>query len=77
MPRHVLIELELPAELEQFRLPPGVNQRLQELLDRQERGQVLTTAERREAEGLVNPAELLSLVRLRAERLARQEPPGP
>jgi hypothetical protein len=38
------------------------------LLDRQDEGSTLTTAERQEAEGLVNLAELLSLLRLRAER---------
>ena len=35
-------------------------------------GEALTLAERGEAEGLVNLAELLSLLRLRAERAARQ-----
>ena len=68
MPQHVLIELELPADLETFRLPEGVQQRLQDLLDRQDHGMDLTPAERQEAEGLVNLAELLSLLRLRAQR---------
>jgi hypothetical protein len=68
---HVLIELELPTDLEQFRLPEGVNQRLQELLDRQDQGQDLTPAERKEAEGLVIMAELLSLLRLRAQRVSQ------
>jgi hypothetical protein len=40
------------------------------LLDRQDRGIRLTEAERQEAEGLVDLAELLTLLRLRAERLA-------
>ncbi|ETW96479.1 MAG: hypothetical protein ETSY1_26475 [Candidatus Entotheonella factor] len=68
MSQHVLIELELPSDLEQFRLPEGVNQRLQDLLDRQDLDHGLTLAERQEAEGLVNLAELLSLLRLRAQR---------
>src|SRR5262249_16584431 len=66
--RVLTFELELPDDLARFRLPDGVNARLQELLDRQDRGLVLTPAERREAEGLVTLAELLSLLRLRAER---------
>jgi hypothetical protein len=38
--------------------------------DRQDAGQPLTDPERAEAEGLVNLAEFLSLLRLRAERLS-------
>ena len=55
-----------------FRLPKGVDERLQDLLDRQDQGKELTTAERLEVEGLVNLAELLSLLRLRAERTLRE-----
>jgi hypothetical protein len=40
------------------------------LLDRQDRGETLSADERPEAEGLVNLAETLSLLRLRAERTA-------
>jgi hypothetical protein len=68
MSQVVTFELEVPDDLAKFRLPDGVNARLQALLDRQDRGQALTPAERREAEGLVSLAELLSLLRLRAER---------
>lgn len=49
-----------------------MNKRLEQLLDRQDSGERLTTAERQEAEGLVNLAELLSLLRLRARRVGRQ-----
>ena len=73
MSQHVLIQIELPADLEKFRLPAGVNRRLQELLDRQDRGDSLTPAERQEAEGLVELAELLALLRLRAQRLSSQD----
>jgi len=69
MSQTVAIKLEVPDELEQFHLPAGVNARLQELLDRQDRGMRLTVAERREAEGLVNLGEMLTLLRLRAERV--------
>jgi hypothetical protein len=75
MSQHVLIEIELPADLEKFRLPKGVNRRLQELLNRQDRGDALTDAERQEAEGLVDLAELLSLLSLRARRLSQQSAP--
>ena len=53
-------------------LPKGVDKRLQSLLDRQDQGEKLTPAERLETEGLVNLAELLSLLRLRAERVSRE-----
>ncbi|MBM4256805.1 MAG: hypothetical protein FJ147_13020 [Deltaproteobacteria bacterium] len=65
----LLVEIEVPTDLDSLKLPAGVNERLQELLDRQDRGQPLTAAERAEAEGLVDLAELLSLLRLRAQRL--------
>ena len=68
MPQMVAIQLEVPDDLARFRLPPGVNTRLQELLDRQDSGQRLTASERKEARGLVNLAELLSVLRLRVER---------
>ena len=71
MPRTVSIEVEMPGDLARFKLPRGVNSRLQTLLDRQDVGGKLTTAEKREAEGLVNLAELLTLLRMRAERAHR------
>ncbi len=73
MPSSVLIELEIPTDLEQFRLPAGVQQCLQDLLDCQDQGTALTPAERQEAEGLVNLAELLSLLRLCGQRAAQQK----
>jgi hypothetical protein len=72
MSQVVTIELDLPDDLAQFRLPPAVNARLRQLLDRQEKGVLLKEAERREAEGLVELAELLTLLRLRAEGAARK-----
>ena len=69
MPQTVAIRVQMPDDLAGFRLPPGVNARLQELLDKQDSGRRLTVAERLEAEGLVNLAEFLTLLRLRAERL--------
>ncbi len=65
-------EMEVPEDLARFRLPAAVNTRLQALLDRQDNGDRLTLAERKEAQGLVNLAELLSLLRLRARRISGQ-----
>jgi hypothetical protein len=65
------IEVDLPADLARFRLPQAVAARLQTLLDRQDSGEPLTAAERDEAEGLVNLAEFLTLLRLRVERMAQ------
>ncbi|MFO0928649.1 MAG: hypothetical protein U0736_16770 [Gemmataceae bacterium] len=64
----VTVELEVPADLARLHLPDAVAARLQALLDRQDAGQPLTADERAEAEGLVHLADLLTLLRLRAER---------
>lgn len=71
MSQTITIEMELPDDMAQLRLPAGVHSRLQKLLDRQDKGHPLSPAERSEAEGLVNLAEVLSLLRLRAERASR------
>ncbi|HVX64142.1 MAG TPA: hypothetical protein VHC19_26200 [Pirellulales bacterium] len=68
MAQIVTIDLEMPDDLARFRLPSGVDARLKQLLDRQDRGEALSESEREEAEGLVELAEVLSLLRLRAER---------
>jgi hypothetical protein len=68
MPSSVRIEIEVPADLAQFQLPDAVQERLHMLLDKQDSGQRLASAEQHEAEGLVHLADLLSLLRLRAER---------
>ena len=77
MSRYILVELEMPTDLEKFRLPQGVDERLQALLDRQDQGEELTPAERAEAEGLVDLAELLSLLRLRTQRVWQEGSHGP
>jgi hypothetical protein len=77
MSQVVSVELEMPDDLARFRLPAALDARLRRLLDRQDRGQALSTEERQEAEGLVDLAELLSLLRLRAERAARRAAPQP
>ena len=67
MSQTLQIEVEVPDELAKFRLPAGVQARLKDLLDRQDAGHTLSAAEKSEAEGLVNLAELFTLLRLRAE----------
>jgi hypothetical protein len=64
--------IEIPVELTQFQLPQAVQDRLQLLLDRQDQGHHLSIAEQQEAEGLVELAEFLSLLRLRATRVVKQ-----
>lgn len=66
MPRTIQLRLQVPGDLGKFRIPTGVQQRLTELLNRQDQGTRLTVAERREAEGLVELAEMISLLKLRA-----------
>jgi hypothetical protein len=69
MSQAIRLKVQMPGDLAKFRLPKGVQQRLHDLLDKQDQGDRLTTAEKREAEGLVDLAELLSLLRLRSQRL--------
>lgn len=64
--------VEIPVELTHFQLPDAVEERLQFLLDRQDAGKELTKAERLEAQGLVELAEFLSLLRLRSQRIIKQ-----
>jgi len=66
------VEIEMPEGWETFQLPQGLHKRLHELLDRQDQGQPLTSAEREEAQGLVDMAEWLSLLRLQARRISRE-----
>lgn len=63
------VEIELPEHLERFHLPRGVDERLKVLLDRQDRGEALHPSERQEAEGLVELAEFLSLLKARSRRV--------
>jgi hypothetical protein len=68
MSHSIQLEVEVPGDLARFRLPSGVQHRLQQLLDKQDGGSALSPEERHEAEGLSDLADLLSLLRLRAER---------
>ena len=62
----MLDTIEIPRELAHFQLPEAVQARLQYLLDRQDSGEELTPEEHKEAEGLVDLADFLSLLNLRA-----------
>jgi hypothetical protein len=68
LPQFVTIEPEIPGDQARFRTPPDVQAWPQALLNRQDQGVSLIKPEREEAEGLVDLAELLSLICLRAER---------
>ena len=63
--------VEIPIELTRFQLPQAVQGRLQFLLNCQDEGNTLSQAERQEAEGLVELAEFLSLLRLRSTRVMK------
>jgi hypothetical protein len=67
----VTVELELPRDWKTFRLPPALNHRLRQLLDRQDRDGSLPRAERQEAKALCDLVDMLSLMKLRAARAAR------
>jgi hypothetical protein len=72
MSETVSIDLPIPAGLSGFKLPSGLQRRLTKLLDQQDSGKPLSAGERREAEGLVEVAEFLSLLKLRTRKGGRK-----
>lgn len=70
MSQAIHLDLELPGDLARFKLPAGVNERLSSLLDKQDAGEELTVQERREAEGLVDLADTLTYLGLKAKAAA-------
>jgi hypothetical protein len=68
MSAKVDLEIEVPEDLARLHLPEGVDRRLHALLDKQDGGTPLTPDEQAEADGLVDLADLLTLLRLRASR---------
>jgi len=64
--------IEIPADLLWQKLPDSLHARLHHLLDKQDIGDGLTLDEQREAEALVELSEFISLLNLRARRVARQ-----
>ncbi|MCB9798027.1 MAG: hypothetical protein H6741_35565 [Alphaproteobacteria bacterium] len=72
MAHPVTLQLNVSDDLARFRLPEAVDRRLQQLLGKQDRDGDLSSDERAEAEGLVEIAETLTLLRMRAERAQRE-----
>lgn len=72
MSQSVTVELDLPKDWQAFQLPPALQDRLQELLDRQESEGRLTPRERREATALTELVDMLSLMKLRSELALRK-----
>lgn len=66
----VTLKLELPEDWKQLSFPPALDNRLQYLLDQQDRGHTLSEEERSEAEALCNLVDMLALLKLRAEQAA-------
>ena len=63
----VTVELELPEDWQALQLPEALQERLQDLLDRQDAQGSLSSQERREAQALVQLVDTLALMRLRAD----------
>lgn len=74
MPQVVSVELSLPKDWRQFRLPSALHDRLQELLDRQDRDGKLAPRERNEARALTELVDMLSLLKARAALSAKHRP---
>ena len=68
MSRSVFVELDLPEPWRKFRLPPALQNRLQELLDRQDREGKLLPRERQEAEALVELVDILTIMKVRTQQ---------
>jgi hypothetical protein len=71
MAQSVIVELNLPKDWRNFRLPPALQDRLQDLLDRQDRDGKLPARERREAEALVELVDMLTLMKARIAEVGR------
>ncbi len=72
MSKTVMIQLDLPKDWRTFQMPRGLQSRLQELLDRRDEVGKLTRRERQEANGLVELAEMLTLMKLRVRLASKQ-----
>lgn len=75
MSESLLVELELPTDLARLQFPTALDKRLQTLLDKQGQGETLTDQERQEAESLVELAEMLTLLKLRAQQASLHHSP--
>ena len=68
----VLIQLDLPRDWKDFKLPPALNSRLQSLLDEQDLTGRLSRSERQEAKAITELVDMLSLLKLRARKAERR-----
>lgn len=68
----VLIELDLPGDWKEFKLPPALDSRLQSLLDKQDETGRLSRPECREAKAIAELLDMLSLMKLRARKAQRR-----
>lgn len=73
MSRTIDAPMEWVETVGNLRLPPKTDQRLQELMDRNNEGQ-LTESEQADLEALVELSERLSLVRAKALHLLGRKP---
>lgn len=71
MAQSVLVEVTLPKDWASFRLPPALDDRMQELLDCQDREGKLSRRERREARALTELVDMLSQLKARAHESGR------
>jgi hypothetical protein len=75
MAQSVFVQMELPKDWRKFRLPPALQDRLRELLDRQDEDGKLSRRERHEAAALTELVDLPALMKIRAGLAARQVSP--
>lgn len=67
MSQNIQLTISVPAKVAKLRFPKALDDRLHFLLDEQGRKGRLTTAERKEAEGLAELASMLSILKLGAQ----------
>jgi|ABSQ01.1.fsa_nt_gi hypothetical protein len=72
MSQTVQLTVPMPAKLARLRFPKALDDRLHFLLDEQGRKGRLTAAERKEAEGLAQMADMLSILKLGAQVKSRR-----
>ena len=68
MGQSVTIDRHLLGEFKNFKMPVALQTRLTDLLDKQDSTGKLLAKERKEAEALVDLAELLTILKLKALR---------
>ena len=72
MSQTVQLTVPMPAKLARLRFPKALDDRLHFLLDEQGRKGKLTSAEKKEIEGLVQISTMLSILKLGAQVNARK-----